>query len=326
MPRIAFLFRTDVHVSEKNPASWKGDYPSEIWSNLVQIGDLARKHDVKAVLDGGDYFHVKAPTKNSHGVVEKTTRIHRDYPCPVYSIEGNHDITYNNLDTVPRQPIGVLYATMVFQHLREVVFEEAGLKVRVVGFPYSPFRTVKELTSIRKQPGDTHLIAVVHQLAGYQPPASVEDFFGEPVFSYEDLVVNDGPDAYLFGHWHKDQGSVEIEGVHFVNFGAVSRGSLVRENIERTPKVALLEITEKGVQVTGIPLQVADPKDVFDLERKERMDTESNSIAEFVTHLQSSLTVDPSMSIESTVQQLDFAAEVRDSALYYLDLARSEVG
>jgi hypothetical protein len=111
-----------------------------------------------------------------------------------------------------------------------------------------------------------------------------------------------------------------------VNFGAVSRGALVRENLERTPKVALVEVTESGVKVTGIPLQVAAPSEVFDLERKERMDTESNDIAQFVSHLQSSIAVDPSSTIEANVMQLEFARDVRDLALMYLERARSEVG
>jgi hypothetical protein len=198
MPRLTFIFRTDVHVADRGPASWKGDYAAEIWSNLQQVGEYARTYNATAVLDGGDYFHVKAATRNPHALVEKSARIHAEYPCPTYSIEGNHDIAYNNLDSVTRQPIGVLYATGVFKHLREEVFEGAGVRVRVVGVPYSPFRTVDELRAIRKQPGDTYLIAIVHQLAGADPPPSVEDFFNEPVFRYTDLIVEGGPDVWCF--------------------------------------------------------------------------------------------------------------------------------
>ncbi len=58
MSVIRFIFRTDVHVSDRSPASWKGDYPAEVWANLEQVGELAREHGALAVLDGGDYFHV----------------------------------------------------------------------------------------------------------------------------------------------------------------------------------------------------------------------------------------------------------------------------
>ena len=198
MSRLAFLFRTDTHVWDRSPESWKGDYPSETWSNLEQVGQLALKHDVAAVLDGGDFFHVKAASKNPHALVARAAQVHRSYPCSTYCIEGNHDIQYNNLDSVDLQPLGVLYAAGVFQHLREQVFTDGSLRVRVVGVPYSPTRSLDDLRAIQKQPGDTFLIAVVHALAGKNPPAQVEDFFHEPVFRYENLATPGGPDVWCF--------------------------------------------------------------------------------------------------------------------------------
>lgn len=326
MSRISFLFRTDTHVSDKSPASWRGDYPSEIWSNLEQIGQMAKEHGIRAVLDGGDYFHVKAASRNPHALVARTADIHRTYPCPTYCVEGNHDIAYNNLDSVARQPLGVLYATNVFQHLREAVFEDAGVRVRVVGMPYSPFRSLEELRAIQKRPGDDFLIAIVHQLAGAAPPDSVEDFFGEPVFRYPDLVTPDGPDVWCFGHWHKDQGIVEFDGKHFVNQGALSRGALIRENIERTPKATLLEFTRGGIQTISLPLMVAPAEEVFDFERKDRQEKEGTEIEHFVATLKANVEYDPAQSIEANLQALDFAREVRDLALSYLERARAEVG
>ena len=75
MARLAFLYRTDVHASDKNPASWKGNYLAEIWSSLEEIGRIAKEHEVVAVLDGGDYFHIKVASRNSNALVIKTTKI-----------------------------------------------------------------------------------------------------------------------------------------------------------------------------------------------------------------------------------------------------------
>lgn len=322
-----FIFRTDTHVSDRSPASWKGDYPAEVWHNLFQVGVLARQHQAVAVLDGGDYFHVKAATRNPHALVERTARVHSEYPCPTYSIEGNHDIAYNNLESVAKQPIGVLYATGVFRHLREEVFTADGLQVRVVGVPYSPFRTVDELRAIQKKPGDTHLIALVHQLAGADPPPSVEDFFGEPVFRYEELLTPGGPDMWCFGHWHKDQGIVRMDGKVFVNQGALSRGALQRENIERTPKAALLTCEPGGgFSARPLPMKVAPPEEVYDFDKKQRNERETAQIDQFVTMLQANASFTPENGIEANLDSLDFARDVRDLALEYLERARAEVG
>lgn len=322
MDRLAFIFRTDTHVADKSPSSWKADYPSEIWSNLTQIGQMALDHGVIAVLDGGDYFHVKSASRNSHNLIIRTITIHKQYPCPVYCIEGNHDVTYNDLDSIERQPLGVLYESKTFIHLREEVFRVGGLQVRVVGVPYAPKRTLEELRAIQKQPGDDYLIAVVHALAAESPPPQVEDFFGEPVFRYGDLVSSDGPDVFCFGHWHKDQGIVSIGGKSFVNQGAVSRGALIHENTKRTPQVSLLEFDSNGFRCKTLPLKVAPAEEVFDFAKKERAESESRSIDKFVERLQEDVLFDTNTSIEGNIGKLDFAEDVRGMALAYLERAR----
>jgi DNA repair exonuclease SbcCD nuclease subunit len=326
MPRVAFIYRTDTHVCDRSPQSWKADYPTEIWSNLDQIATFARNREVTAVLDGGDYFHVKAASRNPHSLVIQSIAVQKTYPCPTYCVEGNHDISYNNLESIDKQPLGVLYEGDVFKHLREQVFEDGDMRVRVVGMPYNPERTLAELQAIQKKPGDDFLIAIVHQLAAVAPPPNVEDFFGEPVFRYQDLVTKDGPDAFCFGHWHKDQGVHEIDGKKFVNQGAVSRGALINENTQRTPKVSLIEIEPYGIHIVELPLIVAPADDVFDFDKKERAEKESESIDQFIVQLQNNVRIDLSSSIEANVEQLDFAFDVRAAALEYLVRAREGVG
>ena len=194
---LSFVYRTDTHLADRSPISWKADYPAEIWSNIVHIGRIAREYEARAVLDGGDYFHVKAASRNPHRIVAETARIHAGYPCPTFSVEGDHDMVYNRLDSISEQPLGVLYESKVFGQLRDQVFDDGNLRVRVVGMPYSPLRTAEELRKIQKQPGDDFLVCIVHNLAGAEPPASVTDFFNEPVFRYDHLITRDGPECLV---------------------------------------------------------------------------------------------------------------------------------
>lgn len=318
---MKLLFRTDVHAADQAPAAWKADYRAEVLDCLRQIGEIARRIKAFAVLDGGDFFHVKAPTRNSHRLVADVARIHRAYPCPVYAVEGNHDLTYNNVETIEKQPLGVLFATDVFQQLRDNVLAEG---VRVVGVPYSPERTLEDLLSIRKRPEDRVLIAVVHALATEKPDGAMDEFFGESVFRYGDLVSDDGPDVWLFGHWHRDQGAVKVDGKWFINPGSVSRGALVQENLSRVPKVVVLDVDEQTgqVDVQLIDLKVLPASDAFDIERKERLEAESDDVTAFVGKLKDAALSDDAASIEDHLAALDFAKEVREAALEYLERAR----
>jgi len=209
----------------------------------------------------------------------------------------------------------------VFEHLRDTTFEKDGVKVRVVGFPYSMTRSLEELRSVRKGEED-YLVAVVHALAGESPPDSVQEFFNEPVFRYKDLVSEDGPDVWCFGHWHTDQGIVEVDGKTFVNQGSVCRGALVKENLTRIPKVALLEFTDK-VEASPIPLEVAPASEVFDLARKERQDKETQSIEQFVDRMQENLEAGEDVDVEGAIQKLEFSKDIGRLAMEYLERART---
>ena len=328
MSKVSFIFRTDLHLSDHPPVSWKGDYQGELWSDISQIGEYAKEHSCQAVLDGGDYFHVKAATRNSHSLVFNTAQHHSGYPCPVWSVEGNHDLKHNNLETISQQPLGVLYASGVFRKLRDTTFtsEDSSVTVRVVGVPYSPCRTLDDLRSIRKGSED-HLVAVVHALATDNPPEQIEDFWGEPVFKYADLDYEGSPDVYCFGHWHKDQGVTEINGRYFVNPGSVSRGALVRDSLSRIPQVVLLSFDAGGIDIKSLPLDVLPASEVFDLERKQREESESKNIEEFVSLIPG--TLDGSLGeelpdVETALESFSFAREIKELALSYFEQARNK--
>jgi exonuclease SbcD len=317
---MKFIYRTDVHLADKAPQSWRGDYKAEILESLRQVGSIARAHKAIAVLDGGDFFHVKTPSRNSHSLVLSAMRVHKEYPCDTLCIEGNHDVSGDNLDSIDQQPLGVLYTSKVFKHLRDETFTEDGVVVRVVGFPYDPDRTVEDFQAIKKGSED-YLIAVVHALAAENPPAMVEEFFGEPVFRYDRLIYERGPDVFLFGHWHKDQGITKIGGRYFVNQGALSRGALSKENITRTPKVAIISCTKEALVVESQELDVAPANVVFDLERKERQDTESVVISQFVSQIQAAVDV-VGPNVEESVRLMDFDMEVKNRVMSYLERFR----
>lgn len=318
---ITLVWRTDVHLSDQNPQSRTDDWAETVLGKLKQVGDIAKVLDAQAVLDGGDFFHIKSPRRNSHELIQRVARIHQEYPCPVYGCVGNHDLKYGDMRFLPESPLGVLFETGVFKRLydkHEAVFESDGVKVRVVGVPYHGTQYEMDRFHNIKKGDEDHLVVVGHVLASKQGGSMFEN---EDIISYKDLV--DVPaSAFCFGHWHKDQGITEIApGKFVVNVGSLTRGALNQDDLGRVPCAVSMSFTKGGVEIKRHPLKVGDPSEVFDLDGRKAMETRSAAMEEFVENLQNTLTRSDKPPLEDVLRGLDIPENVREQALLYLEAA-----
>lgn len=326
MSSINLVWRTDVHLSDRAPSSRTDDWADAVFDKLGQVRDLAREVNAAAIIDGGDFFHIKSPGRNSHALVHRTAEHHSTYPCPVYCTPGNHDSVYGDYTFLPQQPLGVLYSTGVYKRLydeHEAVFRPVlhggEVTVRVVGIPYhGTSYDMERFTSIVKGDEDI-LICVAHVLASHKGGTMFE---GEDIIKYADLV-DTAPDVYLFGHWHKNQGVEEIGGKQFVNIGSLTRGSLSQDNLDRVPAAAVLRCTEKGVEIEVKPLNVRPAVEVFDVEGRERQVKRQVEMDSFVTAIRDALqpAKDGETLAEAVTGMGDVPNEIRERALAYLESA-----
>ena len=319
---INLVWRTDVHLSDRAPSSRTDDWADAVFDKLGQVRDLAREVGAAAIIDGGDFFHIKSPGRNSHALVNRTAEHHSTYPCPVYCTPGNHDSVYGDYAFLPQQPLGVLYSTGVYKRLydeHEAVFTHDGITVRVVGIPYhGTTYDMERFTSIVKGDEDI-LICVAHVLASHKGGTMFE---GEDIVKYADLV-DTAPDVYLFGHWHKDQGVEEIGGKQFVNIGSLTRGALSQDNMDRIPSAAVLRCTDKGVEIEVVPLNVRPAEDVFDVEGRARQVKRQVEMDSFVEAIREALQpTEGEQTLTEAVEGMgDVPNEIRERALAYLESA-----
>ena len=327
MSEIRLITSSDEHLADLAPGFRKDDYRASILQKLEWQGDMAKKFKANALLRGGDFFHVKAANKTTYATSTAAADIHRRYPCPTYAIPGNHDMSYNDPSSVPRQPLGLLLKSGVFRPMNDVSFEEGSMKVRVVGVEYTTDLDVQGLHDlVRKRPGDTYTVAFVHALAAMAPEEKIQSFFHEKIFDYRDLVFDGCPDVYVFGHYHKDQGIVDHLGTKFVNLGAISRGALTFENLERQPKVSLIKANSQGIFVEEHIVPHEDAAKVFDLERKKKLDQERKSLDGFIAQFRASASMPEAESIEARKAMLSqFPDDLRNLVLDTLEAAESGV-
>ncbi len=286
MSQIRFLTSSDEHLANLNPGYRKDNYRDAILEKIRWQGEAARRIAANAVLRGGDFFHVKEANKTTMSMLSTVAEIHKGYPCPTHAMAGNHDMSHNDPSSIPSQPLGVMLESEVFKPLKDEIFISGTMKVRVVGVEYTTDLDYEGLKDkVKKRPDDGYVLAFVHALAAHSPEEKIQSFFNERVFDYRDLIFDGCPDVFVFGHYHKDQGVQRHLGVDFVNLGAISRGALTFENLERKPKVASILFNSQGISVEEMVIPHADPLAVFDLEKKKQVDLQRRDMNDFIMKL-----------------------------------------
>ena len=286
---VVLVWRTDAHLSDDTPQSRTDNWAETVLGKLRAVGDIARKVGANAVLDGGDFFNIKSPTRNSHALVRQAVEAHRNYPCPVFMNVGNHDCVYGDYSYLPQQPLGVLFETGVFRRLyddHEALFSALGptklvppIVVRVVGIPYHGVKyDLDRLARIKKGEED-YLVVVGHLLAS---PTHSTMFDSEDVIRYDVLDSYPDVDVWAFGHWHKDQGIGKTPGGKpVVNIGSLTRGALSQDHLDRVPSVAVLRFDLDGATVERVAIPYRPSSEVFDLQAHDKDEIQQTMIEEF---------------------------------------------
>jgi len=322
---VTLIWRTDVHLSDHTPRSRKDVWTDTVLSKLEQVGEIAKEKGALAVIDGGDFFDIKSPTRNSHSLVRRVMELHRSYPCPIYANVGNHDCVYGDYSYLPQQPLGVLFGSGVFQRCydeHEVVFTDpqSPMTVRVVGVPYhGTTYDMSRFARIRKGSED-YLVVIAHVLAS---PSGGALFDSEDVIKYNDLDQFEG-DVFCFGHWHKDQGITRTpKGKTVINTGSMTRGSLAQDDLSRVPAVVSLQFDlVSGFSCQKVPLRHAPSSEVFDLEARDLKDLREGMIEEFVDNLKTILSKGSERSVRDAIRDLPgVPVQVREQALLYVEKA-----
>lgn len=323
MTEFLFISASDIHISDATPRSRTDDFKNTVIGKIAQMRAACSKLNADAMLIAGDLYNQKMPHRNSHGLNQDLIKAFKAFPCPIYMIEGNHDLTANNLDSLTEQPLGVLFADGTLRQLREAVVEKNGVKVSLVGMPYTENIEVKDFNLAPK--GDAAAqIGLLHLYAGIKGGM----LFKDRLYGYEELSIL-SPDVFVIGHYHLDQGVYSKLGRHFINLGSVTRGTLSEEDIAHQPRIGIIKVSvdDKGnaeIAVTPYPLKVRPAAEVFDLDKKEIEDIEAKQIEAYVERLSQETVkgaIDKSKTMDEIIDSMGVAKIVRDRVLRFIQTA-----
>lgn len=323
MTDFTIITANDIHISDNGPRSRVDDFKETVLGKIDQMCMVCNKLNADAAIIAGDLFNLKNPTRNSHNLNQELIKTFNKFECPVYMIEGNHDLTANRLESIDEQPLGVLFADGTLIQLRDEILEKDGVKISLVGIPYLEKLNLDLLTMPEK--GDC-----VAQICAMHIYASLKGgmLFKERLYGYDELEKF-SPDIFVLGHYHIDQGIHEQNGKFFINIGSMTRGTLSDEDIDHNPQIGYIKISvEDGVPtyaLQSINLKVKPASEVFDLEKKEWEEKEQEEIKLFVEKLATEAVEetakDKEKSIEDLLETMEMANEVRDRVLYFIQEA-----
>lgn len=256
----AALIVGDIHLSDRPPTSRTVTYKEDIFDKLRFCVAEANERNVPLV-QAGDMFHIKAPSKNSHRLVQEVHEIISQVYNGVWIVPGNHDLSHDRLDSLDSQPLGALCR---MENVNLLIGETLDLP-GIAGVPYitqfdggSWQHAMKDYWEDFNINAEEPTLLVTH--APLFPP-------GEAPGVYASIEPDDWADYWIgivatyYGHIHDNHGTYMSPNglMEFCNQGALSRGSLHESTVNRKPAVTYWN----GTDFNRIEVPHKAPEEVF---------------------------------------------------------------
>ena len=261
----------DVHISDVAPSGRVSTYKEDILAKLEFCVNTANAKNLPLIF-AGDIFHVKAPNKNSHKLVQQVHEVIKPVKAGAWFLPGNHDMSNDRLDSLEKQPLGALCRMENMNLL-------LGWDERLPGICGIPYLTEFDWEDQRiyeyEEPEWGLAIQRFFEQYDYLPSHVYNDLIvthapifkagDEPIYNYipasdwADWWSHDGPTSTYYGHIHECHGAYWENGHYFCNQGALSRGSLSESSITRKSAITLWA----GNKFTRIEVPHKAPEEVF---------------------------------------------------------------
>lgn len=279
---MKFMIIGDVHLADRPPSARVDTYREDILDKLEWVVERANDEKVDAILQLGDLFHIKAQNKNSHYLVQSAARIFGRSNSPVRIVAGNHDVEYDRIEDLDRQPLGTLAL-----HPNVELLSGLDPDFPVYGIPYFDLTSDhldKWAEKYHAEAGpEVAPIIITHNSLFPKAQAPIYDYVAYE--SWGSVFKN----AYtLYGHIHtqvKGGPHFRIGDQWFVNEGSLSRGSLHESSITRRPSVAIFDDSDPERPFTSIEVPHKTAEEVFKLDVVEILKERQNSVGDFLESL-----------------------------------------
>ncbi len=309
MFNLKILYLTDTHIRGTSPKNRKDDFSYTLEKKLYEITEIIRQNNIDFVLHGGDLFD---RPDISVSIVSRFAKVFTDIHIPVYMISGNHDVYGHNPKTLNRTMMGLLNELGILNIVNEeekIILEKDGIRVQLTGQPY--VYDIDDPINRRYYIVDEVLDDVDYSIHMVHGMLLDRPFIKGIPYTLVDDIKDTLADITLSGHYHSGFKEIMIDGKYFINPGSIVRISNSIKEMERRPKVLIIELTDK-IQTSYIYLKTAeDGEKVLDREEIQKNLYKRERILEFKQTIDATLSFDK-MDINDVLIEMSNAEEVEE--------------
>ena len=308
---MKLLYFTDTHIRGTNPKNRKDSFIDTVENKLIEIINIIEKDNIDFVLHGGDLFD---RPDVSISIVSRFAKILSKIKVPFYLVSGNHDIYGHNPETIHRTMLGLLDVLGVISIInsKKIILEKNNIKVQLSGQPYiydiDSKENLKYYLLNEKNPDVNYNIHMIHGMLLDRP------FIKGIPYTLVDDIKDTAADITLSGHYHSGFKTMEINGKYFINPGSMVRITNSLREIERKPKVMIINLKE-AVCIESIYLDSAySGEDVLDRKEIENNLFKNERMLEFKQTINAAMNYEK-MDINEVLMQVSNADGVEDQVI-----------
>lgn len=234
---MKLLITGDWHYRSQNPIARLDDFQAALESKLLEVADLAARHDAEAILQTGDVFDSPSP---AYSTLTSLERLLRTMDLPVWTVPGNHDEFGHSLESLDRTAYGHLAETKAIRDLPSDPVDNGLVEITGTGFSTTTDDDVSDYLVRGKRLVQIH---VAHGMLLERTPR----FEIKHTLLADVAMHPDCPEVLIVGHEHMGFGVKRLPRAKggdlvVINPGALARLSAHPGEIERTIQVCLLEV------------------------------------------------------------------------------------
>ncbi len=252
----SFLVVGDMHLDSRNPSGRIDNYPETTLLKLGQLEQIAMQTGSNAIICLGDVFHRRSVSLSYLSSVASFFKRLQDKGISFYTVIGNHDIAYEQVESLDRYPLGVLMSSGVVHRLDELIVSstDSSFSVGCVGAHYG-----EAFPMVSSPFASCHFVFAHCFVDGKE----------YPMVTVEQLQKS-GFNCGFFGHYHGFEPARELSLLKDGEVMYIYRpGSLLREagqEYHRVRDIVVYQVSLKDVSITPWAIERKKFEEVFALQ------------------------------------------------------------